>query len=143
MRKFDKVQDGGEVTAFSTGSIRDVQDGKGKYVLISTIGMRRLARHYENGAKKYKLRNWEKGQPLSQYLDSCFRHLVKVIDGLNDEDHAAAVAWNIFAFMHTLDMVEAGILPAELNDMKEYWEGMKQYFAWVDEQEKGTSNVVK
>jgi hypothetical protein len=136
-RNFDKVKDGGAMTAFSTGSKRDVQDGKGKFFLISTIALRRLAKHYENGAKKYASRNWEKGQPLSQYLDSCFRHLVKTIDGLNDEDHAAAVMWNMAAFIHTLDQIESGVLPAELNDMQEYWEKMRKHFAWVEEQEKG------
>jgi hypothetical protein len=115
--KFDKVNDSGERRKFNTGSVRDVRTGKGRYDLISPIALDRLARHYENGSVKYGDRNWEKGQPLASYMDSAIRHCYKVMKGETDEDHAAAVAWNIFAFIHTQTLIANGLLPAELNDM--------------------------
>ncbi len=64
----------------------------------------RLARHYENGAKKYADRNWEKGLPISSFIDSGYRHFLKYVAGWTDEDHLAAVAWNVLGAMWTEDM---------------------------------------
>ena len=116
-RDYSEVKDSGERQEFETGSRRDTRCGKGRYDLIPAYPMYRLARHFENGAVKYGDRNWEKGQPLSRYLDSCMRHLWKVINGDNDEDHEAAVAWNIFAYMHTLNVINEGTLPESLDDL--------------------------
>lgn len=114
--EFTSVKDSGARQEFSTGSVRDTQKGKGRFDLIPTHPMRRLARHYENGAAKYGDRNWEKGQPLMRYLDSLERHLNLIKSGDLSEDHAAAVAWNAFGYMHTLRMIEAGKLPKELDN---------------------------
>ena len=116
-KEFAEVKDSGKRQEWETGSKRDTRDGKGRYDLIPPYSMHRLARHFENGAVKYGDRNWEKGQPLSRYLDSCMRHLWKVIAGEEDEDHEAAVAWNIFAYMHTLHEIEEGRLPDLLDDL--------------------------
>ena len=132
-KEFTAVRDSGKRQDFVTGSKRDTQDGKGRFVLIPSIPMRRLAKHYENGSAKYGDRNWEKGQPLSRYLDSCERHLQAVKDGLDDEDHQSAVSWNMFAFMYTLEMIRAGLLPKELDDMTPTWERMKAYNQYVKE----------
>jgi hypothetical protein len=114
---FTEVQDSGARQEFPTGSVRDTREGKGRYDLISPIALRRLARHYENGARKYGDRNWEKGQPLSRYLDSAMRHLCGLLHGFTDEDHAAAAMWNMAAFIHTGEKIAAGELPEELDDM--------------------------
>ena len=114
--KFDKVKDSGARQEFATGSVRDTQSGKGRFDLIPTYPMRRLARHYENGAVKYGDRNWEKGQPLMRYLESAERHLNYLRAGDLSEDHAAAIVWNVFSYMHTLAMVEAGKLPKALDN---------------------------
>jgi hypothetical protein len=45
-------------------------------------------------------RNWEKGMNISRYADAAMRHLLKYMAGWNDEDHLAAVAWNVFSIMH-------------------------------------------
>jgi len=55
----------------------------------------RLSKHYEEGAKKYSDRNWEKGLPISCMIDSGMRHLLKYLDGWTDEDHLCAAFWNI------------------------------------------------
>jgi hypothetical protein len=124
---FKEVKDSGKRQEFETGSKRDTQEGKGRFDLIPSIPMRRLAKHYQNGSAKYGDRNWEKGQPLSRYLDSCERHFMAVKDGLEDEDHQAAVIWNMIAFMWTLEMIRAGVLPAELNDVQKTWDQIKIY----------------
>lgn len=116
MTTFDKVQDSGQRREFSTGSVRDVRTGKGRFDLIPVDAIKRLAQHYENGAVKYGDRNWEKGQPLMSYLDSAIRHAYCAVAGETNEDHASAVSWNMFAFIHTLNEIEAGRLPKELDD---------------------------
>lgn len=119
--KFDAVKDSGERQEFETGSVRDTQEGKGRYDLITPIGLKRLAVHYENGAKKYGDRNWEKGQPLARYLESAIRHLYTFLEGHRDEDHLAAAAWNILSCIHTEERIRQGLLPEELNDLPEEW----------------------
>lgn len=106
-----QINDSGERMEFSTGATREPQDKKGRYDLISPIGLMRLARWYELGAQKYAARNWEKGLPVSNCLNSLFRHLVKYMAGHDDEDHLAAIAWNAFAIMHF-----EGLMP-EMNDL--------------------------
>ena len=117
MTEFKEVKDSGERQEFDTGSVRDTDVGKGRYDLISPISLRRLAIHFENGARKYSPRNWEKGQPLRRYLDSAIRHIYTFLDGEEDEDHLAAAAWNIFACMHTQEKINIGELPEELDNL--------------------------
>lgn len=54
-----------------------------------------LAKHYEEGAKKYADRNWEKGIPLHCYIDSGVRHYLKFLRGDEDEPHGKAFLWNM------------------------------------------------
>jgi hypothetical protein len=114
---FTEVKDSGNRQEFNTGSRRDTPTGKGNPSLIPTYPLRRLAIHYENGAKKYGRHNWMLGQPLSRYIDSLERHVWAVKEGLDDEDHEAAVIWNMISFMMTQKLIEEGQLPEELNDM--------------------------
>jgi hypothetical protein len=115
--RYDSVRDSGKRQAFKTGSVRDTRDGKGRFDLISPVALKALARHYENGARKYGDRNWEKGQPVSRYIDSAIRHLYGFLDGDRSEDHLSAAAWNAMAATHTLELIERGTLPATLNDL--------------------------
>lgn len=95
-----KLKDSGERSTYSSGAQRDNSVGKGRFDLIPFQALMRLARHYEAGAIKYSDRNWEKGMDVSRYADAAMRHLIKYIAGWNDEDHLAAVAWNVFSIMH-------------------------------------------
>lgn len=61
-----------------------------------------LAKHYEDGAKKYAVRNWEKGIPLHDYIDSGVRHLLKYYHGDTDEPHNRAFLWNMFGLLWTM-----------------------------------------
>ena len=60
-----------------------------------------VAKQYEDGAKKYAERNWEKGQPLHVYIDSGVRHYLKLKAGLTDEPHLRAFVWNILGAIWT------------------------------------------
>jgi hypothetical protein len=116
MDKTFVTKDSGARQEFKTGSVRDKATGKGRYDLIPTEPLRRLAGLYERGAAKYGDRNWEKGQPLMRYIDSMMRHVNCLVAGEPDEDHAAAIAWNVFGYMHTLSKIESGDLDWELDD---------------------------
>jgi len=126
---YDSVKDSGERRSFPTGSVRDVRAGKGRFDLIPPASLLRLAKHYENGAVKYGDRNWEKGQPLSSYLDSLLRHGQNYLAGDRSEDHMAAVAWNAFAIMHTELMIREGKLPPEFNDLPSAMADIKPFKA--------------
>ena len=93
--KIDTILDSGDRTVFSTGSVRDMHEGKGRCDLLPMCVLLRLARHYENGCKKYGDRNWEKGIPAHSFADSAMRHIFKYMDGQRDEDHLIAAIWNL------------------------------------------------
>lgn len=111
------LADSGERQEFQTGSVRDTREGKGRYDLLPPHAIFRLARTFEKGATKYGERNWEKGQPLTRYIDSAMRHLFAFLEGRRDEDHAAQAMWNVAALMETQERVARGELPKELDDL--------------------------
>jgi len=129
MTKFDSVKDSGQRQTWDTGSRRDTNVGKGRFDLISPEFEDRLAVHLQNGAVKYGDRNWELGQPLSRYLDSAKRHINRILRLEVDEDHPAAAAWNIMAFLTTVERIQAGELPLTLDDLG--------YIASLDNLEQG------
>ncbi len=89
------IKDSGERTEFATGAVRDMHEGKGDMLSLPAAALLRLSLLYEEGAKKYGRFNYLKGIPLSSFIDSAERHLMKYIAGWDDEDHLAAVAFNI------------------------------------------------
>ena len=95
------IQDSGDRREFDSGAVRDMAEGKGRCDLLPACAVLRLARHFENGAKKYTDRNWEKGIPIHSFIDSAIRHLMKYLDGQDDEDHLCAAAWNCMCAMWT------------------------------------------
>lgn len=62
-----------------------------------------VAKHFEEGAKKYGENNWQKGIPLHSYIDSAIRHYLKWIDGWKDERHDRAFCWNILCAIWTFE----------------------------------------
>lgn len=85
--------------------------------------MRRLARRLEKGAIKYDDRDWEKGRPLSGYMNSALGHLYDYLEGDDSEDHLAAAMFQVMGLIHTEEMIRRGKLPKKLNDMPNYIKG--------------------
>lgn len=61
-----------------------------------------VSKHFEEGAKKYGEYNWQKGIPVSCYIDSAVRHYLKWLRGDTDEAHDRAFVWNIICCMWTV-----------------------------------------
>ena len=62
-----------------------------------------VAKHFEEGAKKYGEYNWQKGVPVYCYLDSAIRHYLKWCRGDRDENHDRAFVWNILCCIWEVD----------------------------------------
>lgn len=108
--------DNGQRDEFNTGSRRDTRRGKGRFDLIWSVFIRRLAALMERGAEKYGDWNWSKGQPVMRSVDSLLRHTYAVVDRMDDEDHLAAIAFNAMSIMYVLAAIKLGKLPPELDD---------------------------
>lgn len=99
------TKDSGERAVFSTGMHRDTNTGKALFHLMFPKGvpyaeqmMTRVAELYGRGAIKYTARNWEKARTEAEqerFEESAFRHFVQWLAGETDEDHAAAVIFNL------------------------------------------------
>lgn len=60
-----------------------------------------VAKHFEEGCKKYGENNWQKGIPTHVYVDSAVRHYLKFLRGDKDEPHDRAFCWNILCCIWT------------------------------------------
>lgn len=99
-----QVKDSGERQQYDSGMVRDVEEGKTDYSNVLHGPMfDRWAEHLTKAKAKYPdvapgVPNWtlaEGPAELARYRRSAFRHLVKWLKGEVDEDHAAAVFFNI------------------------------------------------
>lgn len=94
-----EVKDSGKREEFSGGMVRDTTEGKVDYMLAFDGPMfKRYATHLTKGAKKYAKRNWMKAQgqaELDHAMESLGHHFIQYIEGETDEDHAAAIFFNI------------------------------------------------
>ena len=90
-----KIKDSGERTVYANGFQRDMHEGKGRFDLMPWGAIWELAKHCEEGAKKYGERNVDKGCPQHSLIDSAFRHLMKYNMGMKDENHLRAALWNV------------------------------------------------
>lgn len=90
-----------EMKSFESGAIRENKDGKGRHDLLPFCALNRLAKHFQKSLREHPERNWEKGIPMSSFLDSAIRHLFNYMDGQTDEDHLCSAAWNILCAMWT------------------------------------------
>jgi hypothetical protein len=98
-----EVKDSG-ARATLGGGVRDTEEGKLDYTLIlDGVMYERWAAHLTKGAKKYAARNWlkffETKQSAREAYDragrSLMRHQKDYMDGKLDEDHAAAMVFNL------------------------------------------------
>lgn len=111
------LPDSGERSEFDTGAVRDASQGKGCPSLLPLAALRAASRRFEDGATKYGRNNWQKGIPLSRYVDALYRHLWQYMEGDTTEDHGGAVVWNAMCLVQTKDWIDQGKLPKELNDL--------------------------
>ncbi len=90
-----EIKDSGNRREFGSGAVRDMAEGKGRMDLLPWAAIIEVAKHCENGAKKYGEHNVDKGIPTHSLCDSAARHLAKYLDGWDDEPHLLAAAWNL------------------------------------------------
>lgn len=93
------VKDSGTRIDLPGGMHRDTNEGKIDYSLVFDGPMlKRWADHLTKGAVKYNKRNWMlgEGEEVEQrFKESLVRHFFEYLEGKTDEDHAAAVMFNI------------------------------------------------
>lgn len=81
------------------GMVRDTTEGKMRYDLVFDGPMfERWAKHLTDGAVKYSAKNWMGAHTKEEYerfRESAIRHFIQFLNGDTDEDHAAAVLFNI------------------------------------------------
>lgn len=103
------IKDSGARAVFASGMQRDITAGKIDYTLIFDGPMfERWAAHLTKGALKYEPRNWMKAnsdEELQRAREAVFRHFVQWFRGDMDEDHAAAVFFNI----NEIEFIKAGL----------------------------------
>ncbi len=106
------IKDSGQRQSFDSGMVRDTQAGKTLWSLVFDGPMlRRWAEHLTKGAVKYAARNWMKAsgdEEYERFKESALRHFVQWFLGDEDEDHAAAVFFNINGaeYVKTQRMIE-------------------------------------
>lgn len=102
------IKDSGKRENFQSGMRRDTDEGKPRYDLIPINILKRWAIHMAKGAHKYGQRNWEMAnseEELDRFKASAHRHFIQWISNERDEDHMAAVMFNLAAYETTKDRV--------------------------------------
>lgn len=126
-----ETKDSGERAVFDSGMQRDTQDNKPRFDLLFPEGqpytqtfLYRWAALMGRGAEKYTARNWEQAagqEELDRFKASAARHFVQWMAGERDEDHAAAVAFNLMGAEFVRDRIrvdeELKVEPAN----ERYW----------------------
>jgi hypothetical protein len=99
-----EVKDSGSRQEFDSGMVRDTQDGKIDYtVVLDGPMLDRWAEHLTKAKQKYPdirpgVANWTLAageEELVRFRKSAFRHFRQWLRGDSDEDHAAAVIFNL------------------------------------------------
>lgn len=113
-KKTFQTKDSGARQEYKSGMRRDLQKGKPRYDLIIGIGhennmLKRWAELMERGMDKYGYRNWELADSEEEYIRfkaSAFRHFIQWFEDEDDEDHGAAVFFNINAAEFLKEKIE-------------------------------------
>lgn len=120
------VKDSGVRQEYASGMRRDTQEGKTNYLLALDGPMfERYATHMTKGAAKYGARNWQLAnseEELERFRTSALRHMMQWLAGDRDEDHAAAVWFNVNAAEYVKGRInEAVSTSAYLNSPGVEW----------------------
>jgi hypothetical protein len=108
------IKDSGERREFAGGMVRDTSEGKVDWLNLRWGPLyRRIAEHLTKGRLKYPdpqpgVPNWTLAEGREEALrakQSAARHFEQWLRGDTDEDHAAAVAFNVnlFEFLREKD----------------------------------------
>lgn len=109
------VKDSGERKQFDSGMVRDTSAGKTEYHRVFEGPMlERWAEHLTKGAAKYPdnpdgSANWTLAAGEAEYVRfraSACRHFFQLMRGDDDEDHAAAVFFNINGMMYVQEKMQ-------------------------------------
>jgi hypothetical protein len=98
------VKDSGTREHYAGGMVRDTSVGKIDYTLVFDGPMLdRWAEHLTTSSLKYGRGNWLKAQgqaELERFRASAARHFRQWLRGDIDEDHAAAILFNVNGYEH-------------------------------------------
>jgi len=110
------TKDSGEREEYKTGMRRDLQKGKIRFDLCTANDQKfdesllgRWAALMMRGAEKYGERNWELSSTIEEFRRfkaSLYRHFEQFIQGEEDEDHAAAICFNLNAMIRLMDKLK-------------------------------------
>jgi len=90
-------------TTETTGGIKYDMD-KERFDLFPVRPLLKLARLFTLGAKKYGVRNWEKGMKFGRLFAAMMRHAFKwwageIYDPIDGQHHLTSVIWNAMTLM--------------------------------------------
>lgn len=126
----NKIRDGQGTVLHNVANFKNTQDTYYLYNALERFSERsgdktdskryctmllEVAKHFEEGAKKYGENNWQKGIPVHCYIDSAIRHYLKWLRGDKDEPHDRAFVWNIMCCIWEVDYREKNKEESECN----------------------------
>jgi hypothetical protein len=109
------VKDSGQRQEFASGMVRDVTTGKVDWHRVADGPMLgRWAKHLTVAVAKYQdiapgVPNWTLAageEELARFRASAFRHFMQWLNGDTDEDHAAALFFNVNGFEYVRSRVQ-------------------------------------
>jgi hypothetical protein len=106
----DPPQDSEVYATYQTGAVREKKVGKGAPAAMLCglpHTLTELHKHMDNPLG----RNWEKGLPLSSYVDATFRHLLEEVSGNGDSKSLISAIWNLMCYAETKHRISQGTIP--------------------------------
>lgn len=110
-----ETKDSGSRIHTESGMQREPKNGQPRFDLLIPLKvpyheqlLTRAAALVERGAQKYDSRDWEQASTpaeAEEFRASAFRHFMQWMCGENDEDHAAAIVFNVLAAESTAYMI--------------------------------------
>ncbi|WP_086846964.1 dATP/dGTP diphosphohydrolase domain-containing protein [Amycolatopsis kentuckyensis] len=124
MTQQPETKSSGVRDSFAGGGVRDAEAGKPRFDLLRPVNvpyqsqmLTRFAALMGRGAGYYGDRNWEQmsdAAALSRFRSSAARHFEQWFAGEHDEDHAAAVFFNITGAEYVQGIQDGLWLPLEV-----------------------------
>lgn len=118
------IKDSGERMQFKSGMVRDTGAGKLRYNRVLDGPMfKRWAAHLQKGAIKYPdaeigVPNWTLAEGTEEELqrakESAMGHFIDWFEGKTDEDHAAALFFNVNLAEYIKDKMKLNVSPTHL-----------------------------